>query len=113
MTTGDADTGLALANPGPAPAGEAAAIGLKLFDMSGALLAESELELGTGQHTAQFVTQLFPDVEGIDEMRGLLEVSSPVPIVAVTLLQNDDPATPFPEDVGTLTAFPVLEGTIP
>ena len=113
VTTGDADTGLALANPGPAPAGEAAAIGLKLFDMSGALLAESELELGTGQHTAQFVTQLFPDVEGIDEMRGLLEVSSPVPIVAVTLLQNDDPATPFPEDVGTLTAFPVLEGTIP
>ncbi len=88
-------------------------IDLKLLGMAGQLLAERELELGTGQHTAQFVSQLFPEVEGIDEMRGLLEVSSPVPIVAVTLLQNDDPATAFPQDVGTLTAFPVLEETSP
>ncbi len=124
VTTGDADTGLALANPGPAPNGAAAvglgpgpagaaAVGLKLFDTAGALLAESELQLGSGRHTAQFVTQLFPEVEGISEMRGLLEVSSPVPIVAVTLLQNDDPGTPFPQDVGTLTAFPVLERISP
>ncbi len=113
VTTGDADTGLALANPGPVPAGEMALIDMKLLDMAGQLLAERELELGTGQHTAQFVSQLFPEVEGIDEMRGLLEVSSLVPIVAVTLLQNDDPATAFPQDIGTLTAFPVLEETSP
>ena len=82
---------------------------LRLEDASGAELATRELELLAGQHTAQFVTQLFPDVEGIDEMRGLLAISSPFPIIAVTLLQNDDPSNPFPGDVGTLTAFPVLE----
>ena len=81
---------------------------LKLLDMAGEEIATTELELAAGQHKAQFVTQLFPEVEGVAEMRGLLTISSPVPIVAVTLLQNDDPATPFPQDVGTLTAFPVL-----
>ena len=108
-TTGNAETGLALANPAPGPAGGPPTIlDLKLLDMAGQEIGSRELELATGQHTAQFVTQLFPEVEGIDNMRGLLQVSSPVPIVAVTLLQNDDSSTPFPEDVGTLTAFPVL-----
>ena len=83
-------------------------IELRLQDTAGNEVASRELELAAGEHTAQFLTQLFPEVEGIDNMRGLLGISSPVPIVAVTLLQNDDPATPFPQDVGTLTAFPVL-----
>ncbi len=109
-TTGNAETGVALANPTPGPAGDGGGfMELRLEDTSGAELATRELELTAGQHTAQFITQLFPNVEGIDEMRGLLAISSPFPIVAVTLLQNDDPATSFPEDVGTLTAFPVLE----
>ena len=108
-TTGDAETGLALANPFPVPAGgPPVVVDLKLLDMSGQEIASDELQLATGEHTAQFVTQLFSDVEGVDEIRGLLAISSPVPIVAVTLLQNDDPGTPFPQDVGTLTAFPVL-----
>ena len=108
-TTGDAETGLALANPAAGPAGAPPAmLDVKLLDMAGQEIARRELELATGQHTAQFVTQLFPDVEGAGEMRGLLAIASPVPIVAVTLLQNDDPATAFPQDVGTLTAFPVL-----
>ena len=110
-TTGNAETGVALANPVPGPAGGGGGgfMELRLEDASGAKLATRELELLAGQHTAQFVTQLFPDVEGIDEMRGLLAISSPFPIIAVTLLQNDDPSNPFPGDVGTLTAFPVLE----
>ncbi len=108
-TTGDAETGLALANPAPGPAGgPPVVVDLKLLDMSGQEIASDELRLATGEHTAQFVTQLFPDVEEVDEMRGFLAITSPVPIIAVTLLQNDDPATPFPQDVGTLTAFPVL-----
>ncbi len=108
-TTGDAETGLALANPAPGPAGGGPTmLNVSLLNMAGQEIANRELALATGQHTAQFVTQLFPEVEGIDDMRGLLQISSPVPIVAVTLLQNDDPGTPFPQDVGTLTAFPVL-----
>ncbi len=109
-TTGNAETGLALANPFPGPAGgPPVAVDLQLLDMAGQEVATTELQLATGQHTAQFVTQLFPDVEEVGSMRGLLVISSAVPIVAVTLLQNDDPGSPFPQDVGTLTAFPVLE----
>ncbi len=111
-TTGNAETGLALANPQAGPAGEAPVmVDLSLLNMAGQQIAVTELQLNSGRHTAQFVTQLFPDVDGIDSMRGLLVITSPVPIVAVTLLQNDDPGTPFPQDVGTLTAFPVL--TVP
>ncbi len=108
-TTGNAETGLTLANPFPGPTGgTTATLDLQLLDMAGQEVARRELELATGQHKAQFVTQLFPDVEEVASMRGLLAISSSVPIVAVTLLQNDDPDTPFPQDVGTLTAFPVL-----
>ena len=107
-TTGDLDIGIALVNPGQAVAGGDAMLELRLFDLRGQEIASRDLDLLTGHHTAMFVTELFAEVQGIDEMQGLLRISSPVPIVAVTLLQNDDPATSFPEDVATLTAFPVL-----
>ena len=107
-TTGDLDTGIALVNPGQAVAGGDAMLELRLFDLQGQEIASRDLDLQTGHHTAMFVTELFAEVQGIDEMQGLLRISSAVPIVAVTLLQNDDPATSFPEDVATLTAFPVL-----
>ncbi len=112
-TLGDSETGLALVNPGPAPAGGGgmATMSLTLFDDQGQQLDEQELALAVGEHTARFVSELFPDVEQIDEMRGLVAVSSDVPVAAVTLKQNNDPLTGFPEDVATLTAFPVLPGT--
>ncbi len=109
-TTGDLDTGIALVNPGQSPAGGDADLELRLFDMQGQEIASRDLDLPPGGHTARFVTELFSEVQGIDEMLGLMSISSPVPIVAVTLLQNDDPAISFPEDVATLTAFPVLPG---
>ena len=110
-TTGELDTGIALVNPGQSLAGEETMLELRLFDLQGQEMASRDLDLPAGRHTAKFVTELFAEVQGIDEMQGLLSISSPVPIVAVTLLQNDDPETPFPEDVATLTAFPVLPGT--
>ncbi len=110
-TTGELDTGIALVNPGQAPAGGDGMLELRLFDLQGQEIASRDLDLPPGHHTAMFVTELFAGVDGIDEMQGLLTISSPFPIVAVTLLQNDDPETPFPEDVATLTAFPVLPAT--
>ena len=110
-TTGELDTGIALVNPGQAPAGGDGMLELRLLDLQGQEIASRDLDLQPGHHTARFVTELFAEVDGIDEMQGLLSISSPFPIVAVTLLQNDDPGTPFPEDVATLTAFPVLPGT--
>ena len=112
-TLGDSDTGLALVNPGPAPAGAGgtATIELTLFNAQGQQVDQQELALGAGRHTARFVTELFSDVDQIGEMRGLVAISSDVPIAAVTLKQNNDPLTSFPEDVATLTAFPVLPGT--
>ena len=110
-TTADLNTAIALVKPGLTPAGEDTDLELTLFDMQGQEIASRALGLEAGTHTAQFVTELFADVEGIDEMRGLLGISSAVPIVAVTLLQNDDPEINFPDDVATLTAFPVFPGT--
>ncbi len=40
-------------------------------------------------------------------MQGLMTIEG-APLAAVTLRQNDDPAVAFPEDVPTLTAYPVL-----
>ena len=58
------------------------------------------------------MTEIFSEVEGVNEIRGLLAVSCPGgSIAAVTLRQNDDPAVALLQDVGTLTAFPVLVGT--
>ena len=114
-TVGDADTGLALVNPGlppaPAGAGGTATIELTLFDTEGQQLDQQELSLGAGEHTAKFVSQLFSSVDPIGEMRGLIAVSSDIPIAAVTLKQNNNPLLSFPEDVATLTAFPVLPET--
>ena len=112
-TLGDSDTGLALVNPGLAPAGAGgtATIQLTLFDARGQQVDQQELSLGAGLHTAQFVSELFSEVDTIGEMRGLLAVSSDIPIAAVTLKQNNDPLASFPEDVATLTSFPVLPGT--
>ncbi len=111
-TLGDSNTGLALVNPGPALAGggDTATISLTLFDGQGEQVGEKQLQLPSGQHTARFATEIFSEVETIGEMLGLIAVSSDVPVAAVTLKQNDAPGT-FPDDVATLTAFPVLPGT--
>ena len=114
-TLGDSDTGLAIASLGTAPAGgqPAADIDLELYDTQGQLLDSRVFTLAPGKQTAQFVTQLFSDVPGIEEMRGFMvarrgsELSTPS-MAPVTLRQNDDPSISFPEDIGTLTAFPVL-----
>ena len=106
-TLGVRDTGLAMVNV----AEEEATITLRLHDKQFALLAENTVSLPGGGHLAQFAWQFFPEIEAqAREMEGLLTVQSTMPLAAVTLRQNDDPTKIFPQDVPTLTAFPVIAG---
>ncbi len=109
-TSGDRSTGLALVvPPDAAPSGDVSVI-LRLFDQAFSLLSEVTLQLAPGEHLPRFVDQLFPDVEGIDEMEGSLTIESSVPLAAVTIRQNDQPGVEFPNEVPTLTTFPVIQG---
>ena len=84
---------------------------LRLYDESFNLIAVESLDLPSGAHQARFVFELFPEVLGPGgNFRGSLTVQSDVPLAAVTLRQNDDPALGFPDEVPTLSAFPVIPG---
>ena len=126
---GNLETGLAIVNvvnrqdfplgqqlpieKGSTPMGRPGEMLLRLFDQQFTLLGETILELEAGRHRAAFVSQLFPDVEQVAEMQGVLTVESLDPIALVTLRQNDAPGVEFPQEVPTLAAFPVLEGRAP
>ncbi len=40
----------------------------------------------------------------------MVTVASDIPLAALTLRQNDNPSLGFPQDVPTLTTFPVISG---
>ncbi|MFQ5737806.1 MAG: matrixin family metalloprotease [Acidobacteriota bacterium] len=107
-TIGFNDTGLALVNP--PGVSQAANLTLRLYDDRFNLLGTQTLVMAPGAHQASFVSSLFPGVSGVNEMLGSLTVESDRPIVALTLLQNDNLSVDFPGDVPILTAFPVVEG---
>ncbi len=72
------DTALALVNPLEAEKGseeDPTVARISLRDGNGLLLGTTEIELLAREHTALFVTQLFPDVKGIDELDGRLQIS--------------------------------------
>ena len=106
------DTGLAMVYPVPdaAPAQQhEATVALQLYDTSFQLIDEEIVWLQPGEHRAQFIHELFPAaVEQALEMQGVVVVSSDQPLVAVTLRQNDNPGADFPDEVPTLTTFPVI-----
>ena len=106
------DTGLAIVYPVPdaAPAQQhEATVTLQLYDTRFQLIDEEIVLLQPGEHRAQFIHELFPAaVEQALEMQGVVVVSSDQPLVAVTLRQNDNPGADFPEEVPTLTTFPVI-----
>jgi hypothetical protein len=78
------NTGIGLYNPGS----DTASLTLILMDTTGQEVGRAPLTLNPGGHTAQFVTQLFPATSGL---RGTLRVTSPVPVTAVGLRQNNPP----------------------
>ena len=101
------DTGLALLNP---PGSGTATITLRLYDQSFNLIDDETFSLAGGNHLPRFIKEFFREVEQASEMLGSLTVTSDVPLVAVTLRQNDDPAIAFPDEVPTLATFPVIPG---
>jgi photosystem II stability/assembly factor-like uncharacterized protein len=113
------DTGVALLYP---PTDQAAAasetpaanLTIHLHDLQYSSVGERTLEpLAPGGHLARYVNELFDDPEvkaQAREMQGILQVESDQPLVAVTLRQNDDPTKEFPQDVPSLTTFPVVAG---
>ncbi|MEJ2079767.1 MAG: SBBP repeat-containing protein [Acidobacteriota bacterium] len=109
---GDNDTGLALVNAAQGLPGEEdpAQIDLTLRDSDGYHVGDSSLDLARGRHTARFINQLFSQVKDqASEMRGIVSVHSPVPLVALTLRQRDNPGLEFPYEVASLTPFPVMQ----
>ncbi|HSR69747.1 MAG TPA: choice-of-anchor V domain-containing protein [Acidobacteriota bacterium] len=97
-------TGLAIVNTGDQPA----EVTLSVFSLQGVEQNGSPnvIELQPGNHRAQFVDQLLPDLP-VDFAQGTMTVESTQPLAAVTLRQEADPA-PFPASVPLLTAFPVV-----
>ena len=106
-STGHRRTGVALVNP---PGSAPASLILRLYDQDFNLLQEKQLQLATGEHYARFITEIFPEVEGVTEMLGSMTVHSGTPVAAVTLRETDDPAKQFPDTVPTLSTFPVIPG---
>ncbi|HLV01294.1 MAG TPA: SBBP repeat-containing protein, partial [Acidobacteriota bacterium] len=108
---GTRDTGVAIVNPPDLLPGQdgLAQITLQLSDQDGNPLDNTVLELEPGEHRAAFVAELFSDIAlQASEMRGLVTAVSDRPVVAVTLRQSDDPNVEYPNEVASLTAFPVL-----
>ncbi len=108
----DKDTGIALVHAGDVDGEDStpADVRLTLYDLDNNLVDETTLQLSPGQHTAQFVAELFPNVQQqAAEMRGIVIVNSPVPLVALTLRQRDQPGLEFPAEVASLTPFPVVQ----
>ena len=127
---GARDTGLAIVNTGAA--GGSAPMGsgpdtltVTLYDKAFTQVATTDLPLsrenGAQQPAqeaspvkiAQFIWEFFkgdPSVEAqAREMEGIVTVSG-ANLAAVTLRTNDDPSLSFPDEVPTLTAFPVVPG---
>ncbi len=109
----DLKTGLAVVNPGDRSLSgntQSAAVVMRLYDSDFRLLGEVTTELADGGHRAQFVDQIFQGVAQMDLTNAMLTVHSSEPLAAVALRQRDDPYREFPDDVPTLTTFPVAPG---
>ena len=76
-TTGIFNTAMALVNPLTVAdgSGDPVRVTIRLLDASGLFIASTTLELGPLQHTAQFLTEFFPEVNGIDEFFGRVQIS--------------------------------------
>jgi photosystem II stability/assembly factor-like uncharacterized protein len=102
------ETGLAFVNTSSV---EASAT-FRLYDKQYGLIAEKVLDLAPLENVSKFVYEIFEGVGGVDEMEGVVTVESTQPLAAVTVRQTDNPALSFPQEVPTLSAFPVIPGRV-
>ena len=109
----DLKTGLAVVNPPDQSLSgdpQSAVVAMRLYDSEFRLLEEVIAEIGDGGHKAQFIDQIFQSVSQRNLSNAMLTVHSSEPLAAVALRQRDDPSQEFPDDVPTLTTFPVAPG---
>ncbi len=106
------DTGLAIVADGDS--GDDATFSLTIFDSDFQQIATTVVPLQGGQRVSRFVNEFFQGddaaVAQAQEMQGSASIiSDGAPLAAITLRQLQ--ARPFPEEVQTLTTFPVVPGT--
>jgi hypothetical protein len=82
--TGDFDTGVAIAGPSSGQA----EVRMRLLDVRGFQVGEVAFSLAANRHIARFVSQWFAGQSG---MRGLLTVTSSLPVAAVAMRQHGMP----------------------
>ena len=112
----DLDTGLAMVNVEEvaAAANSLSDVTLSLFDTAFQLIATTIIPFNTGQHSSRFIFEYFDAVPQAKEMQGTVVGESPdAQLAAVTLRQMDMPGVEFPDEVPTLTTFPVVDGAAP
>jgi outer membrane protein assembly factor BamB len=103
-------TALALANAGMTDANAT----LRLYDADFRFVAEKSVRsilggnYGPGMHMARYAWEIFPEINLQGIRNGVITVDSDQPLACTTLQQDDDPAVPFPGDVMTMSAFPVI-----
>ncbi len=107
---GDRNTGLALVCP--PDAGQAANLTFRLYDAGHQLVGTAEKSLAPGEKLALFANELFlsdsDEYRRALELQGSLEVEAlGAPVAAVTLRQLQA-RLPFPQQIPTLTTFPVV-----
>jgi sugar lactone lactonase YvrE len=95
-------TGVALANPSD----QSVAVTFVLLDRYGSTLDSTTRTLAARSHLAIFAHQLFPGLS--DKFTSLMEISSPVPVVPITLK-----LTPNARSDSVLTTLPVADLTRP
>jgi hypothetical protein len=103
------DTGLAFVNTSSSSDAMAT---FRLYNKNYGLVAERVVTLAPLENVAKFIYEIFEGVGGVDEMEGVVTVSSTQPLAAVTVRQTDNPALSFPQEVPTLSAFPVIPGRV-
>jgi hypothetical protein len=117
---GRRDTGLAVVNPPEAMAqpSSVAAMTLTVWDSAFEIqMAQAEVVLQPGEAISKFIWEIFRDAgaessvyEALRETEATVTVASDVAVAALAIRQNDDPAVPLPNDVPSLTVFPVIPG---
>lgn len=114
------DTGLAIVNPreDDGSPSSPAVLTLRVWDKSFQnQLGTAQTQIADGSAIGQFIWEIFRDagatqdlIDQLQETEAVVTVESDQDLAAVTLRQNDDAAVNFPDEVPTLTAFPVIAG---
>lgn len=113
------DTGLAIVNPlDEGGSSSAANVTLRAWDKAFEnQLGTAQVQIADGSAIGQFIWEIFRDagatqnlIDQLREIEAVVTIESDQDLAAVTLRQNDDAAQDFPNDVPTLTTFPVIEG---